>query len=99
MPTRKMNPRYRSSPHANSQEQAIILLKKVLVPTDFREQGAKEIRYGVGLAANFGAERHLFHAVQEGRASSSPLNLSTLTDTIGVPARGNPPSNTRITPL
>ncbi len=42
----------------------MISLKKILVPTDFSEHSVKAVRYGAELAANFGAELHLFHAVE-----------------------------------
>ena len=42
----------------------MISLKKILVPTDFSEQSVKAVRYGAELAATFGAELHLFHAVE-----------------------------------
>ena len=39
-------------------------LDKILVPTDFSEHSTKAVRYGADLAATFGAELHLFHAVE-----------------------------------
>lgn len=42
----------------------MINLKKVLVPTDFSEHGAKAVLYGAELAAKFGGELHLFHVVE-----------------------------------
>lgn len=42
----------------------MINLKKILVATDFSEHGAKAVRYGAELAAKFGAELHLFHAIE-----------------------------------
>lgn len=42
----------------------MITLKKVLVPTDFSEQSDRVVRYGAELAAKFGAELHLIHAVE-----------------------------------
>lgn len=42
----------------------MITLKKILVPTDFSEHSAKAMRYGAELAAKFGAELHLLHAIE-----------------------------------
>lgn len=42
----------------------MIVLKKILVPTDFSEHSDKAIRYGVELAAKFNSELHVFHAVE-----------------------------------
>lgn len=42
----------------------MIGLKKILVATDFSEHGAKAVQYGSELADKFGAELHLFHAVE-----------------------------------
>ena len=42
----------------------MITLKKILVPTDFSDHSEKAVRYGAELAAKFGGELHLFHAVE-----------------------------------
>jgi universal stress protein A len=42
----------------------MISVKNILVPTDFSEHSAKAVRYGAELAANFGADLHLLHAVE-----------------------------------
>ena len=42
----------------------MITLKKILVPTDFSEHSSKAIHYGAELAAKFGSELHLLHAIE-----------------------------------
>ena len=42
----------------------MITLKKILVPTDFSEHSNKALLYGAELAAKFGAELHLLHAIE-----------------------------------
>jgi len=42
----------------------MISVKRILVPTDFSEHSQKAVIYGAELAANFGAELHLLHAVE-----------------------------------
>lgn len=42
----------------------MITLKKILVPTDFSEHSSKALRYGAELAAKFGAELHVLHAIE-----------------------------------
>lgn len=42
----------------------MIILKKILVPTDFSEHSTNAVRYGAELAARFGAELHLIHVVE-----------------------------------
>ncbi len=42
----------------------MITLKNILVPTDFSEHSEKAVRYGAELAAKFGAELHLVHAIE-----------------------------------
>lgn len=41
----------------------MVTLDKILVPTDFSEHSAKAVHYGAELAAKYGAELHIFHAV------------------------------------
>lgn len=43
----------------------MIRLNRILVPTDFSEHSARAVRYGVELAAKFGAELHLLHCVEQ----------------------------------
>lgn len=43
----------------------MIVLKKILVPTDFSECSEAAVRYGRALAAAFGASLHLLHVVQD----------------------------------
>ena len=42
----------------------MISLHRILVPTDFSDHSEKAVRYGAELAAKFGAELHLLHAVE-----------------------------------
>lgn len=42
----------------------MIRLKKILVPTDFSEHSDQAMRYGAELAAKFGADLHLLHAIE-----------------------------------
>jgi nucleotide-binding universal stress UspA family protein len=42
----------------------MIALKKILVATDFSEHSNKALLYGAELAAKFGAELHLLHAIE-----------------------------------
>ena len=42
----------------------MITLKKILVPTDFSKHSDQAMRYGAELAAKFGAELHLLHAIE-----------------------------------
>ena len=42
----------------------MITLKKILVPTDFSEHSSKALRYGAELAAKFGADLHIVHAIE-----------------------------------
>lgn len=42
----------------------MITLKKILVPTDFSAHSDVAMRYAAELAAKFGAELHLFHAIE-----------------------------------
>lgn len=42
----------------------MITLKKILVPTDFSEHSNKALLYGAELAAKFGAELHVMHAIE-----------------------------------
>ena len=42
----------------------MITLKKILVPTDFSKHSGKAMLYGAELAAKFGAELHLLHAIE-----------------------------------
>lgn len=42
----------------------MITLKRILVPTDFSEHSDSAMRYGAELAAKFGAELHLLHAIE-----------------------------------
>src|SRR3989304_8997246 len=46
-------------------EAAMIVLKKILVPTDFSDCSAAAVAYGRGMASVFGAELHLLHVVQD----------------------------------
>jgi nucleotide-binding universal stress UspA family protein len=43
----------------------MIVLKQVLVPTDFSDTSAVALRYGKALAEAFGAALHILHVVQE----------------------------------
>ena len=43
----------------------MIVLKKILVPTDFSDCSAAAVAYGRGMASVFGAELHLLHVVQD----------------------------------
>ncbi len=43
----------------------MIVLKKVLVPTDFSECSDAALRYGRALTTGFGATLHLLHVVQD----------------------------------
>lgn len=40
----------------------MIVLKRILVATDFSEPSAAALKYGVALARNFGARLHVLHA-------------------------------------
>ena len=44
----------------------MIVLKHILVPTDFGEAAEAAIRYGRTLAQTFGAELHLLHVLENG---------------------------------
>jgi nucleotide-binding universal stress UspA family protein len=43
----------------------MIVLKTILVPTDFSDTSEVAVRYGKALADRFGAQLHLIHVVQE----------------------------------
>lgn len=43
----------------------MINLKKILVPVDFSESSHKALTYGVSLSDNYGAELHLFNAIDD----------------------------------
>ena len=43
----------------------MITLKKVLAPTDFSRHSENALRYACALAAQFGADLHLLHVVQD----------------------------------
>ena len=42
----------------------MIQLARIVVPTDFSDHSVKALRYGVELAARFGASLHLFHTLE-----------------------------------
>lgn len=56
----------------------MISLKRILVPTDFSDTGAKAVSYGVELCNKFGAELHLHHAfevtpIMYGEGAAAPI--------------------------
>jgi nucleotide-binding universal stress UspA family protein len=43
----------------------MIVLKRILVPTDFSEASAVALRYGQALTERFGASLHLLHVIED----------------------------------
>jgi nucleotide-binding universal stress UspA family protein len=59
----------------------MIQIRRILLPTDFSETSFAAARYAVELAAKFGAELHVLHAIDE-LVTSVPL-----LETYGAPTR------------
>jgi nucleotide-binding universal stress UspA family protein len=53
----------------------MILIKNVLVATDFSEPSDTALRYGRNIARAFGAALHVVHVVDDLAAHGTPLNL------------------------